>query len=103
MTSQRSAVTAMLRALNLKPHTISELAGISGLSANAVSGWLKAMRAGGGRLRLVMIGDWRADALGRRIVPAYTWGLCGEDMAKPAALTRTQITARHRAKKALQD
>lgn len=99
--SQREAVVALIRALHTKPHTIAELAAVAHMDERAVSAWIKALREG--LVPLVMISDWRPDALGRlgvRAVPAYSWGLCGADMQRPAGLTRAQITARHRAKKA---
>lgn len=96
--SQRKAVVALVRALTIKPHTLSELSVVSGMEERAVSGWVHALRES--RPSMVMIGDWKEDSLGRRIIPAYAWGLCGVDMPKPAPLTRVQITARHRAKKA---
>lgn len=95
--SQRATVVALLWALSMKSHTVAELSFASGLSEKAVSAWLKALR--NGPAPLVMVGDWRVDGLGRHSVPAYAWGLCGRDMDKPAPLTRSQITARHRAKK----
>lgn len=96
--SRRNAVVKMVRALHIKPHTVAELSVISGLDETTVNAWLKALRADP-HFRLVMIGDWRPDALGRCVIPAYAWGLCGQDMAKPAPLTRSQITARYRANK----
>lgn len=96
--SQRKAVVALVRALHIKPHTIAELSAISGMEERAVSGWINALRDSAPAM--VMVGDWKEDALGRRTIAAYCWGLCGVDMPKPAPLSRAQITARYRQNKA---
>lgn len=85
----------------LKPQTYAELGAISGLGEVAVREWIKALRAAPPAERLVFIGDWREDALGRRKMAAFALALGASDMARPPAKTRAQITADYRARKAL--
>lgn len=90
MTSDRHNAALMLRAMFLRAHTVKELQAISGFSEPTVRVWLKTLTDVG----VVFVADWRGQTA------LYKCGLNVKSAQRPPAMTRAQIQANYRKRKA---
>jgi hypothetical protein len=97
---KRTRLNAKLYAMALQemadgPSTRQELIEQTGLGVKTVAGIVKALH----QRRLIHIGAWEKDALGRCILPAFSFGK-GRDVPKPAPKTGAELARSYTARRA---
>lgn len=97
---KRTRLNAKLYAIALQemadgPSTRRELIERTGLSVKTIEGIVRALH----QRRLIHIGAWEKDALGRFSLPAFSFGK-GRDVPKPAPKTKTELARAYKARKA---
>ena len=90
MTNDRQRLAAMLRAMFIKAHSVTEMIAISGFSGATVRSWLADLRSAG------VVYIERYDG----VTPFWKAGLNVTDAKRPAPLTRAQIQAAYRGREA---
>lgn len=86
----RNVIVALMEGT---PYTYAELAEVSGLADKTVRGLLLPFRQ---RPRMVRIGAWQEDRIGRANTPAFTWG--SEPDAPRRAVSARVRRAQYRAR-----
>lgn len=88
------AIAIMMARLVEGPTTAQDIADDSGLSAQSVRGYLRALR----KHRAIHIAGWELDEAGRQTLAAYALGR-KQDAKRTPALSRAEIARHYRARK----
>lgn len=88
------AFTVMLRALNERPRTKTELAEIAGVQVGTVIKWMAILE----KQRLIYVDGWRHAGTNSWVALWY-WGFMRDNEPKPAPATVAESCRKYRARK----